>query len=56
MPRLDQIILTDRTGEQYLVDLWDNGEVEVSWRESEGAGWLPSELLGIKVDVKRDVQ
>ena len=56
MPRLDQIILTDPSGAQTLLDLWESGEVEVSWREAEGAGWTPSEILGIAVDVKRGVQ
>lgn len=56
MPRLDQILLTDPTGAQTLIDMWESGEVEVSWRAEEGDGWCPSEILGINVNVKRGVQ
>ena len=56
MPRLDQIILTDPSGAQTLIDCWDSGEVEVSWREEVGAGWVPSTVVGIEVEVKRDIQ
>ena len=56
MPKLDQIILTDPSGAQTLIDCWDSGEVEVSYRPGEGEGWLPSESVGVRVEVKRDVQ
>ena len=56
MPRLDQIILTDPSGAQTLLDMWESGEVEVSWREGEGEAWVPSEILGMDVAVKRGVQ
>lgn len=56
MPRLDQILLTDPTGAQTLIDMWESGEVEVSWRAEEGDGWCPSEVIGINVNVKRGVQ
>lgn len=56
MPSLDQIILTAPDGGQTLIDLWDNGAVEVSHRPEPGAGWVPSEIVGTQVRVLRNVQ
>lgn len=56
MAKLDQIIITDVSGAQTLIDLWDSGVVEVSWREAAFEGWMPSETIGMAVRVLRNVQ
>lgn len=52
---LDQYLVTLRSGEQVLVDCFDNGTVEMGVRPHEGGAWLPLELTGGKVEVTRGV-